>query len=204
MNKKDIVKIIFIFMIAILGTVGITFGLLVDQTEVKTNVFVPGVLTASILENGSIVSGNVSALSLDDTTIEKRIQVKNILNPHEVDAYIRVVLVPVFRTDEGTLSADMLLAPDGNNIEISAPGGGSITLQLIDGWQDNWIFNNGYFYYKYVVPPGQNTAILLNSIAASDSSLWDTFCLEALSDAVQSECGAAYEAWGSIANQLEL
>jgi hypothetical protein len=203
MNKKDVVKVIFIFMIAILGTVGITFGLLADQTDVKTNIFVPGVLTASILENGSIASGHESGLAIHDNNTEKQIQVQNVLNPHEVDAYIRVVLVPVFRADEGTLSANMSLEPNSNTIEILAPGGESVTLELINGWQDNWIFNNGYFYYKYVVPPGQNTAILLNSIAVSDSSLWDIFCLEALSDAVQSEGTAASEAWGSIASQLE-
>jgi len=186
MNKKDVVKVIFIFMIAILGTVGITFGLLADQTDVKTNIFVPGVLTASILENGSIASGHESGLAIHDNNTEKQIQVQT-----------------VFRADEGTLSANMSLEPNSNTIEILAPGGESVTLELINGWQDNWIFNNGYFYYKYVVPPGQNTAILLNSIAVSDSSLWDIFCLEALSDAVQSEGTAASEAWGSIASQLE-
>jgi hypothetical protein len=112
-------------------------------------------------------------------------------------------LFPAFRTNAGTLAADISLSPSGNNIYISAPNVESVTLQLANGWDHDWIYDNGYFYYKNIVHPGQNTTALLNEVLVSDIELWDSLCLEVISDAVQAEGNAVNYAWGSIADQLE-
>jgi hypothetical protein len=204
MNKKTIVKSIFLIMVIILGFSGITYGLLIDQTESKTNAFFPGVLTAPIVENGNLAPDNTNILTPDNLEVTKQVQIQNIANPHEVDAYIRVMLVPVFRSGEGTLAGDMSLDPNGNDIIVTAPSGQTATLKLISGWQENWVYSDGYYYYKNIVHPGANTAILLNSINVSENALWDSFYVEVLADSIQAEGGAIDEVWShTIASQLE-
>ncbi len=203
MKKKIAIKINLAIVILSLLLSGITFSYLTDGTDEKVNAFFPGVLTAPIVENGSIAADNTVILQPDGVATTKQVQIQNTSNPHEVDCYIRVMLVPVFRTNEGTLAADISLSPSGDNISITAPNGESVTLQLANGWENDWIYDSGYFYYRNIVHPGQSTTVLLNSVLVSDVELWDTLCLEVISDAVQAEGNAANYAWGSIAEQLE-
>ncbi|MEL7571016.1 MAG: hypothetical protein AAGU14_10735, partial [Eubacteriaceae bacterium] len=163
----------------------------------------PGVLTAPIVENGNIAADNTVILTPDGTAAVKQVQIQNAQNPHEVNCYIRVLLIVAFRTNEGTLASNVILNPSGNNISVTAPNGESVTLQLANGWEHDWKYDSGYFYYKNIVHPGQSTSVLLNKVLVSDDELWDSLCLEVLSDAIQAEGGAANNAWGSIVEQLE-
>lgn len=203
MKKKIAIKVSLAIVLISLLLSGVTFGYLTDSTNEASNAFFPGVLSAPIVENDSIAADNTVILQPDGTIALKKVQVQNTQNPHEVDCYIRVMLIPVFRTSEGTLASDISLSPIGNNITVTAPSGESVTLQLANGWGNDWIYDNGYFYYKHIVHPGQNTTVLLNRVLISDVAVWDSFCLEVLSDAIQAEGNAADNAWGSIADQLE-
>ncbi len=108
------------------------------------------------------------------------------------------MLVPTFRTSEGSLAGNISLQPNGNQITITAPNGGEVILRLQSQWNTYWIFDNGAFYHREIVAPGETTAILLEGVEVSDSQLWNTFQLEVLADAIQAEGGAAQDAWGSI------
>jgi len=192
MNKKGL--IISSVLVVILVIAGTTLSLLTTKSETKTNEFVPGVLTAPIWENGKLAPDNTSSLIPTDKTVKKEVQAENISGPHEVDAYIRVMLVPTFRNEYGTLAGDVQLDPNGgNSITVKAPDGGTVTLNLIDGWGNYWIYDNGYFYFKPVVHPGKMTKILLEDVTVSDPELWNTFNLEVLSDSIQAENNAVAE-----------
>lgn len=200
MNKK--ILIIPSALVIILAITSSTLAFLITKSNAKNNEFVPGVLTAVIRENG-FVPDSTNTLTPTETTVDKKVQVQNVSDPHEIDAYIRVMLVPAFRTEEGTLAGNMSLDPSGGNaINITAPGGGTVTLNLISKWGDNWIYDNGYFYYKAIVHPNEVTEILLDTVTVSNTALWRTFHLEVLSDSIQAESGAA-AVWGTIAGQLD-
>lgn len=188
MNKKILFITSSIVLLTLLIT-GVSFAYLTSQSQVKNNEFVPGVLTATIEEVIEVE---------DDTTTKKEVTVQNAANPHEVDAYIRVMLVPSFRTETGTLAGNISLNPSGNAVSITAPNGKTITLTLASDWNTNWFFDNGYFYHRAIVTPGNSTAILLQRVTAGESELWDTFQLEVLSDAIQAENGAANIAWDGV------
>jgi len=201
MKKKLLSKTTFVLLSAAVAFSGFTLAYLADVSDTKTNAFYPGVLTVSIVENSEL-TGDRNVIEPDGKSADKQVQVQNINNPHEIDCYIRVMLVPVFRTEQGSLAGDIALNPVTNNITATAPTGQTATLNLASGWQTNWIYDNGHFYHKNIVKPGQLTAVLLDSVSVSDESLWDSFYLEVLSDAVQTDGDAAQTSWGSIAAQL--
>lgn len=203
MKKRIAIKISLAIIITSVVLSGVTFGYLTNGTNTKVNLFYPGVLTAPIFENGGLAPDNTNILQTDGTVAEKQVQITNVSNPHEADCYIRVMLMPAFRTSAGTLAGDVCLEPDSSKVTVTSSDGEVVTLHLASGWQNDWIYDNGYYYYKNIVHPSQSTTVLLDNVTVSDEELWDTFCLEVLSDAVQAENGAANSAWGSIANQLE-
>ena len=202
MNKKALV--LFSTLAVILAITGTTLAFLTAQTRAKSNEFVPGVLTTTIIENGED-PGNEKEFTPKDKSTIKEVVVRNDENAHGVKGYIRVMLVPTFRTNEGSLPGNIVLHPSGNSITITAPNnGGTIKLNLANGWENNWIYNNGYFYHRAIVSPGELTAVLLKSVEVSHTSLWKNFHLEVLSDAIQAEGGAVGDAWGeTIAAQLD-
>lgn len=202
--KKSIKSIIiFTVILAVaIALIQVTVAILTAESSVKANAFVPGVLSIATYENGTLTPQGEKEITPAGDTAQKTVQFKNVNDPHEVDCYIRAMLVPSFRTDEGTLAGNVSLTPIGNNILITAPDGGTVTLHLKNGWNDQWVFNGGFFYYKSIVHPGEMTDALLNSVTVSDTDLWSTFHLEVLSDAVQAEYGAASDAWGAAAASL--
>lgn len=201
MKKKRL--IISSVLALILVIAGATLALFTAKSNSKTNEFVPGALTSLIWENDKPAPDDTNLLVPADKAVSKEVQVQNISGSHEVDAYIRVMLVPVFRNAADSLAGDVILRPDGSTITVTAPDGGKVKLNLKAGWEEDWIYDNGYFYYKSIVHPDEKTEVLLENITVSDSELWYTFNLEVLSDSIQAESGAAAEEWGTIAGQLE-
>ena len=96
------------------------------------------------------------------------------------------MLVPTFRTSEGSLAGNISSSPMGIKSPSPHPMvGGHPRLQ--SQWNTYWIFDNGAFYHREIVAPGETTAILLEGVEVSDSQLWNTFQLEVLADAIQAE-----------------
>ena len=201
---KKVLIIAFSIAVLIFSMTDVTRAYLTTLTVQKNNLFFHGSLTATIYENGSLAPDGTKNLTPTGNMAAKLVQVKNMPNSREINAYIRVMLVPIFRSSSGTFGGNMSLNPSGNTITIVSPNGGTVTLNLISGWGNNWIYSNGYYYYKKIVHPNELTTALLENVTVSDSALWNTFQLELLSDAIQAESGAATSAWGaSIAGQLE-
>jgi hypothetical protein len=93
MKKKIAIKISLAIVLISLLLSGVTFSYLTDGTDDKVNAFFPGVLTAPIIENNNIAPDNTVILQPDGAVTSKRVQIQNVQNPHEVDCYIRVMLV---------------------------------------------------------------------------------------------------------------
>lgn len=87
---------------------------------------------------------------------------------------------------------------------------GDITFTLDDNWNENWFFNSndGYFYYKYVLEPGQKTEPLLKSVSIDDSKLYKynnnsiTLQVDILSDSVQAMGEALNELWTNVEKNI--
>ncbi len=79
---------------------------------------------------------------------------------------------------------------------------GDVTFTLADDWYNSWVFIDGYFYYKYILSPGETTAQLLDSVTISSKTYniltnYDiTLEVDIISDSIQTEAGAFKERWG--------
>lgn len=204
MYKKVLIIAFSVAVLIIFAMTDATQAYLNTFTDKKNDVFSQGSLTAMIYENGSLAPDATKNLTPTGSMAAKLVQVKNMPNSREISAYIRVMLVPTFRSSSSTFGGNMSLDPSGNTITIVAPNGGTVTLNLISEWGNNWIYSNGYYYYKKIVHPNELTAALLENVTVSDTTLWNTFQLEVLLDAIQAESGAVASAWGAtIAGQLQ-
>jgi hypothetical protein len=102
-----------------------------------------------------------------------------------------------------------LTIDDTNSFKI-----GDVTFTLVENWDYYWIYNpnDGYFYYKYVVPVGEKTTQLLKSVSIDDSKFYRhkttdsdgklvtnpiTLRVDILSDAVQALGGAVDDVWNA-------
>lgn len=204
MGRKIVVTIICITLLAIITMINITYTYLNNLTERKVNELYKGDLTTIIYENGSQAPDKSNYLVPIGSTTSKYLQVKNISNIREIDSYVRVMLVPVFRMETGTLAGNMSLNPINNSIFIIAPNGSTSILNLIPNWSNYWIYSNGYYYYKKILHPNELTSALLQNITVADNTLWNSFQVEVLVDSIQAESKAASSIWGpGIAGQLE-
>lgn len=139
-------------------------------------------------------------------------------NENNTDAYIRVCIIPRWVNTVVDESTSEKTETDVTNTEAYTSFGsltdikiddnnntycmGDVTFTLADGWDDNWIFNenDGYFYYKSIVPPGETTEVLLESVSIKeevyiniDSSV--SLRVDVISDSIQSGGGAVETRW---------
>jgi hypothetical protein len=83
---------------------------------------------------------------------------------------------------------------------------GDVTFTLVKDWDKYWVFNqnDGYFYYKYVVPVGEKTTQLLQSVSIADTDLYRysndpiTLRVDVLADSVQALGGAFDSVWTDV------
>jgi len=96
--------------------------------------------------------------------------------------------------DLGAVSATIT----GNTIVL-----GDITLVLASDWSTNWLYKDGYFYYRQVLQPGQTTALLLTKVSlTSDTPAMHTkyagtdVKVEVMASILQAAGGAPASEWG--------
>lgn len=113
---------------------GTSMAFLVDKTNQLTNTFTPSAVTGEIDEDF-------------DGTIKKDVAIKN---TGDINAYVRVALVPNWADDAGNIAA-----------EVEA---GDYELILSSGEDSKWIQgDDGFYYYREAVLPGATTEILVKS-----------------------------------------
>jgi uncharacterized protein YxeA len=185
----------------------------------RENQFYPAEISNAVDENDD---GNTSATeeknltwqaSGSTYTAQKEVKILNVDADDEnnTDAYIRVTMIPRWvQTIDGTevdITTIDLYTQSGEltdiNIEDNTFTLGAVSFTLTEGWDDNWIFNpgDGYFYYKDIVPEGEYTEPLLESVSITKdtyNSMEDGVSLriDIISDSIQAEGSAVAARWG--------
>ncbi len=126
----------------------------------------------------------------------KPISVKNLDNLGAVPVVVRVMLVPSFKIEgfdtEGGLGE--ISEPVNNMLVFEA-----VTLHFNPNWSDSWLFceKDGYFYYKEIVEPGEETAKLFSGVTQNITDLGDKqLDIEVLADAVEAtKANILYTMW---------
>ncbi|MBQ3198936.1 MAG: hypothetical protein IJB67_01020 [Firmicutes bacterium] len=138
-TKKSLITLASLAIILLVG-VGATLAFLVMKSGPVTNTFVPGNVEVTVQE------------SFDGTT-KKSVSIKNIGN---VDAYIRVAIIPTWEDDEG------------NPVGVSAS---LDDLNITWGSSDKWKkADDGFWYYTSPVPAGDSTENLIASATVKTDS----------------------------------
>jgi|GEM_PF-6775076 len=106
----------------------------------------------------------------------------------EVDAYVRVMLVPVVYNADGSVAAvnmgDITVPPSST---ASTWQLGDLTIYLNANWSSYWNFSDDFFYYNNPLSRGQTTLNLFQGATLDNSSgNYDgkTFTIEVLADAI--------------------
>lgn len=163
-----------------------------DLTEPIVNAFSAGSIRVEIQEP------NVDPDAVEWGTDTKPVQ---LYNPEgSIAGVVRAKLMPpavydasgnAVAVETGTLSD-----PSGNTLAM-----GEFTLHLADGWQNNWFYKEGWFYYKRVLQPGETTEKLLAGVTLTDPAKAESYKsytvkVDVLADILQTEGNAPATEWG--------
>ena len=189
--KKKMKKKIFItlgsvpaiYIISLLVVVGFVFAfsLYTYFTPGKDNPFTfayqqtlsISIEEPNVVDNQSVPWGN-------DT---KKVSIKNVNENGEVEAVVRAMVVPVVYNEQDEVVpadlGDIMTAPSGNTWTL-----GDLTIYMADNWQENWIFQDGYFYYKQTLYPGTKTEDLIEGATLANSGNYNgqSFTIQVLAD----------------------
>lgn len=201
-NKK---KVLVLSSLAVLAAATLLFGgatlaYRFAQTGNIHNLFTPGTVSVDVHENSSSTPSDTN--ELPDGT--KKVQLQN---TGTITSYLRAKLVPSWKFGDGEANTAVLnLKPMPTAITGTVVDLGDIHLQLAANWQDNWIYKDGYFYYKQAVPAGDMTTLLMESVSVvsgKDAALLSKLQLDVLSESIQTSDPqntqpALQEAWGPL------
>ncbi len=123
---------------------------------------------AVYIEVGENTESNVfhSGTSTVESGIDnKQVWVSNPDGPDRTDVVVRVSLVPEVEAlaSDGTASGASQFMSETWGAPVQLSGGSwalkgeVLTVYLNRGWQDNWTYADGAFYYKKVLKPGEAT-----------------------------------------------
>lgn len=157
----------------IFGTVAGTMAWLNASADTLINTF----------ENAQV------SVEIDETLTKSEKTDVKIKNTSDVEAYIRVAVIPVWRDGE-------------NGTGLAAIKDENYTLTLADDFADNWLEIDGYYYCKKQIPAGELTPQLIKICApiapTSTESPYNgkTFELQVIASAIQGRpVEAVEESW---------
>ncbi len=133
--RRRVIILILSFVLLALTAIGGTLAWIASDSSQMTNTFVPGNVPCEVWEGTPLK--NESGKDVPLGSVKENVTIKNVGN---IDSYIRVALVPVWRNEDGTgtgLNADIGV--------LSTLGAG-------------WSYEDGYYYYAYPVAPQTLTA----------------------------------------------
>lgn len=123
----------------------------------------------------------------------------------KAEGVVRVLVVPVLKTLTGEIIGQSMLGslsePVSNKIVM-----GDITLNFDPNWQNEWLYMDGYFYYRRVLQPGETAQHLLTGVTLTNptpAKLADyqniRVEIEVTADVIQA-IGGAPSVWGLTVN----
>lgn len=171
MKKKTIV-IVSTMIVTLFMLMGSTMAWFVDDKE-ATNQFTAGTVEIEVKEHGFVNLENVKPS--DEKT--KNVSVKSLGSKQ---TYVRVALIPKW---------------EPNNLSSHV-----VTLNTNTTPEDDWVYKDGWYYYKKILTKDQETSLLLNSVTF-DPNMGDeyknaTFTLTVKAEAVQASHEAYIDVWG--------
>lgn len=188
LDKKKLKKrmgILFaIAIICVLAALG-TLAILNKTLEVKENQFQVGRTGITVEENDPV------------TWEEKQVWLKASNDPGCVDGVVRVMLIPrVLYSDGAYAQVDFgeIQPPMAEQMIM-----GDIGFVLSANWQQDWFYKDGYFYYKKVLAPGEETPVLLErAVILGDKNKYKDLeiKIDVLADIIQAQGNAAPQEWG--------
>lgn len=199
-SRKILVLVASVLLIGTLLAGSATFAMLSNQTNTKQNVFTDANPSTDIVENSSETPDSSNVIPTDGNGAEKQVSIKN---TGDIPLYIRVMLIPGWKMENGTAQAGGMefgteVVFEGNRMIM-----GDLTMELAADWEDNWLYDaqSRYFYYKSSVAPGDATALLLEKVLLPEDKAtqedWDNLQVEVLTDTIQSE-GGALKVWPAV------
>lgn len=179
-------------LVGVLAIVG-TVMYLTTQTVELTNAFTVGKNTIQIVEP-----------DINPDAVEWGSEMKpvKLRNPGEADnapGVVRAMLIP-YLTDADTgdrLGGDLggLTEPVGNTMAL-----GDVTFHFANDWSNNWFYMDGFFYYRKVLSPGEETTKLLTGVTLSDAKAGEytdkRVKIDVMADILQTEGDAPSTEWG--------
>lgn len=161
-STRLLLGIVLVFFM-VFGVTKITLAWLEANTEEITNRFTPGSVTSEVIEKF-------------DGQTKKDVSIQNTGN---IDAYMRVALVPVWKNADGSISG--------------TPVGAEYTAPVVPaGW---FLGSDGFYYHQSFVTPGEKTTVLINELSMpTKPGLY--FELQILASAIQADPkDAVEESW---------
>lgn len=194
-GRKRLSLGLVLVMILGLAAIGSTMAYLYTESNILANAFTMGKASIEILENGEVPQGDEHLISPKGNLAQKAVAFKNTGN---IDLYLRVALVPVFRestpsstvTRPGIVDYSPLLQQGATVVAKDCENVERFGLNLSPNWEGDWIFIPGdnLFYYKKVLGVGETTSLLLDSVSQKNQGDWNGFDVDILADGIQSDC----------------
>ncbi len=178
--KKWVLTVIAVLSLAAV-LIGGNWAWLVDKTGPLTNRFTAGTVRVEINEHGfTDVSGWSSGVAA-----EKKISAKS---KGSKASYVRISLTPVWGTETGgVFTAEPSLPVD------------NVQFNFADGYDSNWVYQDGWYYYRSILAGGAETGLLLQSVTLI-SPMGEEYKGKVLhimvnAESVQASHGVYREAW---------
>lgn len=188
-GKKSLLTGLAIALVLLISAGG-TIAYLTTRTETADNLFDFPPAEVDIIEE--FIGWEV-----------KQVQVKN--TSDKVPGVVRVLLLPRVLDAEGNYaqtSLGSLGEPNGNRVVM-----GDLTFELADDWADNWFYQDGFFYCRRVLEPGETSPVLLEKVSLTNDTpeLREkyeglTIDVDVLADILQAEGGAPALEWEVTVN----
>lgn len=176
--KKSILVGMLVFSLAALMVVGGTLAWFTSEAEV-TNTFKAGTVEIEVLEKGE--TEDITNWNPGDTT-DYDVSVKSLGSKQ---TYVRVKLEPVWYDDDEEAEVDE------NNVELI----------FGEDLEENWVLDDGWYYYKEILEQNQETSLLLDKVHLKGKETGNeyqglTLKIKVEAQAVQASNDAYKDAWG--------
>ncbi len=195
-KKKRLHTFSFMLLVVLAVTATVTLMYMTALTPTVTNAFTIG--SASVV----IEEPEIDPDQVEWGADSKPVILENPAGEDRVPGIVRAMLIPGLKDEEGNAAGGNLgtiTQPSGNTMVL-----GDITLHFADDWSSHWFYQNGYFYYRKVLNPGEKTTKLLSGVTLTNGSLSDpyvdsgkvTVTIDVLADILQTAGNAPETEWG--------
>jgi predicted ribosomally synthesized peptide with SipW-like signal peptide len=178
--RRSLLIGLVVFSLAALLVVGGTMAFFTDNEKVE-NTLTAGTVEVEINEHGFKDITNWQR----GGTENKDVSVKS---TGSKGTYVRVCLVPQWLNEAGT-DVD-------TNLSV-----GNVILNLASNWGNNWVYADGWYYYKQKLDKNGETSLLLDSVTLDSSTTGEeysgrTLRIKVIAEGVQASHDAYKRVWG--------